>query len=309
MAARAPGHTHANAAALRTGASDFVRNYASYMGSSVFSIGMSKSDQRKNIRGSRQWYWAKDVQAVNSLDTPRVTDTLYMCDVDYYVDIPNLLTEHFSPVVLYTVVPESACSTAEDDTSFCFDADGNLHTTINGGGSYKHPLWDYGSDSLLTQSYWFFGLLPWTTTSYAVERKQVGIHRQVVLLTPIRRFYGLGAFLANLLLETKPLKRFQPIVVANDGTRFVRFKVQKMSGLYVTLARPGSYVCATVPASADDAVATISRLGKTSLMLPSAASWIKDDRAAAAVLTEYHRVSSPCDSPYVFPIEQAVRSY
>jgi hypothetical protein len=304
---RTLGHTHAAAAALRTSATTFATSYVAYMGSSVFSIGMSKSDQRKQFRGTRQWYWAKDVHAENRIATPTQGDTLYLCDVDYYVDMPALLNDHFSPVLLYTVVPEEACSSNEDDTSFFFDTDANLVTRINGGGSYRHPLWDYGADSTLVVD-WML-CIPTSITSYAIERKQVAKHRQIVLITPIKRFHLVGAILAYFLLDSKPLCRFNPITKCPDGSIFVRYNVQRNDGLYVTTARPESYVCATIPAGVDASIATVSRLGKTALMLPTTASWVKDDRAAAAVLTEYFRVAAPCSHPYVFPVEKAVRSY
>jgi hypothetical protein len=301
-----PGHTHPTAAALRTAATNFVCELSTHCGVDVYVVGMSKSDQRKGMKGSRQWWWAKDVNADNRSDPKSPTDIRYICDVDYYIDMPSLLAEEAKPVVLYTVVPEEAVSKATDDTSFCFDADGALVSKVAGAGSYSHYLWDYGYDSLLAVQT-FLGV-PTRVVAYAVERKQVGKHRQVVLLSPIRVFEGLGAILAYCLLESKPLTRWRPIV--NKGSEvFVRFDVHTNEDTYVTTARPNVLLCATVPANVDACIATVARLGTTNLMLPTAASWLSNDRPAAAVLTEYHRLCGKQATMMVFPVDKAVRAY
>jgi len=249
-------------------------------------VQMSKSDQRKDMKGSRQWWWAKDVNADNRKDIPSPTDIRYLCDVDYYVDMPALLVAEAKPVVLYTVVPEEAVAKATDDTSFRFDEDGALCSIVAGSGGYSHHLWNYGFDSILAVKTWFG--IPVCVIPYAVERKQVGKHRQIVLLTPIRIFRGVGSLLAYWLLEPKPLTRWIPIVTHGDE-KFVRFDVHTSSDTLVTTARPNTWLCATVSADADASIATVARLGTTNLMLPTAASWLANDRPAAAVLTEYHR--------------------
>jgi len=227
--------------------------------------------------------------------------------VDYYVDMPQLLLEETKPVVLYTVVPESASSSGEDDTTFCFEGDGALTTFVAGGGSYSHLIWDYAADSFLVVRRTLG--VPVRAVAYAVERKQVGKHRQMVLLAPIREFNGIAAVLASYLLETKELKRFVPVVHGPDGTPFIRFNIMTPNGEFmVTTARPGKTLSATVSQQEDDAVATVARLGTTNLMLPTTASWVKD-RQAAAVLTDYHRVCGKKPKFVVYPVEQAVRAY
>jgi hypothetical protein len=302
-----PGHTHASAASLRTAATRFALNIAQYCGAEVYVVGMSKTDQRRGLRGSRKWYWTKDVNADNRNDRPTMKDIRFLCDVDYYVDMPQLLVTEGKPVLLYTVVPEEATSNGDDDTSFHFMEDGSLRTFVAGGGIYQHLLWDYASDSFLVCQKKFG--VPVRAIAYAVERKQIGKHRQVVLLAPIRVFNGLAALLAAWLLETKALSRFQPVVAGTSGEKFVRYNVMSSDGtLMVTTARPGQALSATVPQQDDDAIATVARLGTTNLMLPTTASWIKD-RSASAVLTEYHRLCGKKAKCVVYPVEQGVRAY
>jgi len=302
-----PGHTHASAASLRTTATRLALNVAAYCGSELYVVGMSKTDQRRELRGTRRWYWTKDVNADNRNDVPNGRDVRYVCDVDYYMDMPNLLVSEAKPVLLYTVVPEEATSSGEDDTAFHFEMDGSLTTKVAGGGSYSHMLWDYSSDSFLVTKR-FLGI-PVSAVAYAVERKQIGKHRQVILLAPIRAFNGVAAMLATYLLETKELKRFVPVKTCTDGSVFIRFNVMSPKGeLMVTTARPGTALSATVTQSEDDSVATVARLGTTNLMLPTTASWVKD-RAASAVLTDYHRICGKQATLTVYPVEKGVRAY
>lgn len=302
-----PAHTHANAAALRTAATRLALNVSAYCGSEVFVVGMSKTDQRRGLRGTRRWYWTKDVNADNRNDRPDDRDIRYICDVDYYIDMPDLLVNEVKPVLLYTVVPEDATSSGDDDSAFRFEADGSLSTLVAGGGSYQHMLWDYAADSFLVTKR-FCGI-PIAAVAYAVERKQVGKHRQVILLAPIRAFHGVAAIIAACLLDTKELTRFDPIKVGPTGEKFVRFNVMSPSGdLMVTTARPGTALCATVPQEEDDAIATVARLGTTNLMLPTTASWVKD-RASSAVLTDYHRSCGQRATRTVYPVEKGVRAY
>lgn len=302
------GHTHPTAAALRSSATNFAQNVAAHAGADLYVLGMSKSDQRKSLRGTRQWYWAKDTNVHNRDDARRTDDIEYVCDVDYYIDMPLLLSTDAKPRLLYTCVPEQASTTGEDDTSFYFEGDGSLTTLVAGGGSYRHHLWDYASDSLMAiKTFWG---VPTRVVTYAVERKQVSIHRQVILLAPIKQFRGIAAMIAAILIEGRRLLRLNPIQVADDGTKFVRFKVHKKEGTYVTTGRPGQLLSATVPADKDDAIATVARLGTTNVMLPTVASWLdKEQRAAAAVLTDYYRKCGQRVVPVVYPVSQGVRAY
>jgi hypothetical protein len=304
-----PGHTHPTAASLRNVARDVADLIATRCGLDLYSLQMSKSDQRKGFRGSRQWYWAKDTKVCNRKDVLRNDDIAWICDVDYYLDMVDLLNKEPRPYLLYTVVPEQACSSGQDDSSFCFDNDGALVTYVSGGGQYRHHLWNYGFDSI--KAVRRFCGIPIQLTTYSIERKQIGSHRQLIMLTPLSSFRGVWACVANwLLTDSHELTRFNPITVAGDGSRFVRFNVATGNSMKITTARPNTFLCATVEARDDAAIGTAARLGTTNLMLPTTTSWIgKEERHAAAILTEYYRSVVKVDDPMVFPVSQAVRAY
>jgi hypothetical protein len=300
------GHTHPKAAAIRSAATNFARDMAMYAGVDLFSVEMSKSDQRKGIRGSRRWFWAKDTNVRAKHDFPRTNDIELMVDVDYYFDVPRFLADRAKPLLIYTVVPQIAVGVATDDTTILFNEAGELETIVAGGGKYQHHLWDYSGDSLIAEKT-FFGLT-YSLTTYAIERRQVAFSRQLILLTPIKHFKGFSAFLASYLLDGKRLKRFNPIVTAPNGDKFIRFRVHSNETTVYTTARPSTHLCATVDAEIDDAVAAVARLGTTNLVLPTTASWVKS-RSAAVMLTEFHRHSIKAKVPTVYPVSEGVRTY
>lgn len=302
------GHTHPTAAAIRSAATLFAANLSAALGVRLYSIQMSKSDQRRGYAGSREWHWAKDTNVQNRQDTIFPSDLAYMCDVDYYVDMPGLLASSGRTLLLYTTVPSDACGTGIDDTSFYFDEQGKLVTLVAGGGKYEHPLWDYGSDSVIAIKK-VFGI-PIAVSTYAIERRQLAYSRQVILLTPLLRWQGIGALLASVILDGRRLSRFNPVVTGRDGDKFIRFRVHTSEGTKYTTSRPGNHLCATVDAKTDDAVGTAARLGSTHLQLPTTSSWLgKDHRAESAVLTEYYRSVGKPNTPTVYPTLMGVRDY
>lgn len=302
-----PGHTHPEAAGARNTGVRMACQMATHMGTALYVVQMSKSDQRKGLRGSRQWFWTKDTNVENRSDAPGPDDLVYICDTDYYINMPNMLSGQARPVLLYTAVPSAATAHDQDSATF-FDESGALITLVTGGGRYEHHLWDYAKDSLLVKRT-FMGI-PYRVVTYAVERKQVSDHRQIVLLAPIKVFDGVAAVVGSWLFGGNELERFNPIQQVDGGVAFVRFRVHKDDGTYITTARPSTMLSCTVPESVDDAVATVARLGTTNLMMPTVASWLgKDARAESTILTEYHRLAGGRKIPTVYPVKKGVRAY
>jgi len=125
----------------------------------------------------------------------------------------------------------------------------------------------------------------------------------------MKEFIGLGCWLALLLMETATLSRFKPVVQTND-VPFIRFNVTQPDGqTLVTTSVAGTFSSATVPVAVDEAIANVAKLGSTNLMMPTTASWVKDDKAAAVILTRYHRATVHRSPLTVFPVAKAVRAY
>jgi hypothetical protein len=311
------GHTHPDAAAIRTAATLHARKIAAAAGGRLYSREMSKSDQRHGIAGDRQWFWAKDVNTDNRKQSMKESDVLWYCDVDYYEDMPWLLANNEHPVLIYTVVPEDACATS-DNTTFMFNDKGELVTFVSGGGKYQHRLWDYGMDSTTATRWTWFGVFPTKCVAYAVERLQLAYSRQLILLSPIRVFNPFGAIMAQYLLESRNLSIFDPVVKGTHGVSspkkpdvFIRFRVPRPTGCYITTGIANTHVCCTIEADTDSAVQITSNLGTADIVIPTTASWLgKDNKQAAAVLTAYCRqVVSGTKIPTVYPVSEAVRAY
>jgi hypothetical protein len=300
---RKVNHSHPTAAADRERALGYMHVYAQSLGKRVFSHQMSRTDQDHTCRGTRSYFKAKDV-AVNAQDDRLQNDDLLcLVDADYYINMPEFLAETACHTMLYTIVPDCAAST-EENQSYTFDANNNFVMTVSGGAEYKHKLWDYSGDCLVAKSYWW--ILPIRAVVYLVDRAEAGSSHQIINLVPIGRWGALSAW-ATCWLESKTFQQFAPVV--GD---FIRFAVHRADGLYISTARVNEFNCATIPVEVDNAIGCVARVMSTPLQIATSESYLKDrnSRNCAAILTEFHRLKRPvAPVPYVFPVELGVRRY
>lgn len=179
-------HTHPEAASGRTTANNVIRSVLTLSGYSPYSISMSAKDMRDGIRGTRHYHTAKDLTMQPRDDKVRAEDAYMLIDVDYYVDMPNLLGEA-RPTALYTFCPTVPGGTSEN-SSFSIQDD-VVTEKINGGATYSHRLWNYDTDCLVVDNYF-------SSVIYLVEqRKCDNPNRRMVLLVPIARVWLVGRFL------------------------------------------------------------------------------------------------------------------
>lgn len=302
-------HTHPTCAADRTAAISMIQSFSTTVGREVYSVSMSKKDQREGKSGSRDYYWARDLDvAVRNDPLDHQRHLLMLVDVDYYVDIHDLLLNFSGPVILYTLVPESA-SFCEKEYSFNFNQESEVVMDIHGGAKYTHSLWDWNSDTItVTRPFNPFRPMVNTHATYNVERKRVSKNHYVILLVPIATFRGLPGFLANTWLSNRPLSRLNVIQKLGNDV-FVRFRVQTGDGVMTTTGSPGSYSSATISSVVDDEIATISRISKYPLTIPSILDMVDKDRGKAAKLVEYHRHATKQLEPVIVAPIDAVRRY
>jgi hypothetical protein len=295
-------HTHGAAAANRSSASMFIGRLASRLGFDAIFVQMSRADQRQHRKGTRSYYWAKDLNVEPSNEPITNNSLIVLVDSDQYVDMPDLLSRNALPVALYTFQPEQ---TSKDtvEYSYTFDADNVVSYNVSGGGHYSHPVWNYGSDSLIVQQY-FFGF-PTRTTTYSVERRQTMPDHQIILLTPLSAWGCLFSWFANLVLDGPRLQRLS---MHKDG--FLRLYVQKKEGLFVSTGIPGAYLSATISVTHDDAIRNLAAVSVTKLNPPqvrSVSSLITME--ASTVLTRYHMAKIGDTQNYVYPVEHSIRRY
>jgi hypothetical protein len=231
-------HSHGIAAAARRTAVNFMDAVCTTAGLTRYSYQMSQNEQAAGVPGERTYYWAKDVTAEPQFDVPTEDHCVTMVDVDFHInDLSDLLAMNAKPHMLYTVQPETA-GVVRDDYSYSFNKAGELHFVVNGGAVYHHKIWNFGTDILLATRT-FMGV-PYKAVLYDVHSKRLSEDKQVVLLAPIRLFYGFSAILASFMAPL--LHRLNPIV--GD---YVKVVVRGTTGKAVSIAKCDTETSCTIP--------------------------------------------------------------
>ena len=178
-------HTHGNSAAIRSTGSRFIKNFSAAVGMEPYYFQMSNTDVNKGKSGNRAYFFSKDTPVPDS--DLQLTDShiLAMVDVDQYLDMPNIMISCFKPIVLYTFQPGRTSRCAED-YSYTFLEKSVVEYSVNGGGRYTHPVWNYGSDHI-TVVQKFFGI-PYRFATFLVERRQLDLDHQLILLVPVKKW-------------------------------------------------------------------------------------------------------------------------
>jgi len=303
-------HSHRKAAACRNAGPHFAKDLARNLGCEPFSHQMSSSDSKSGTKGTRDYFWMKDVHIAPQRDTPGPHDLHFAIDVDYYMNMPTELCENFAPWCLYTLMPMAAGECTED-FSMCFNEDNEVIYKVSGGGSFRHPLWNYNSDSVTVTKY-FWGI-PTSTAVYLIDRRSVDTHHCLVSLTPVRRWNNVFTAALSRYLHGHELERFCPV---DKG--YVRLDVQTQSGLKVSIAKVNSQHSVTIPFKYFSALDNINTHNKLSLgncvsmigdVKQHDLSLIDSKRVDASVLYDYFLsagVTSPTD---VSAVDNGVMTY
>jgi len=303
-------HTHPVSASARTGASKWMDYFASRLGLVPYYIQMTSSDIRASREGSRSYFWEKDLSVGPSITSVKGSHILCLSDVDMYMDMNAFLTEHWNPVLISTVQPDQAAK-GSGEYSYLFLSDNQLEYRVSGGAVYKHHIWNYGSD-FLTVIEGVKLYRPWQVVSvYHVDRISMSPDHYAILLTPMRRFVTIFGFIP---IKHEPLRRFEPVMCLEDAEKvqhkFVKIRYCKAAGQSISLAKLGSYSCATVAASIDDAIAAQARISRVALTTAQTETISGiTDKTSILVLTEYHRLENNLIGDYMFPVEESVWRY
>lgn len=280
----ARGHTHGKSAATRSTASRMIDRASQATGKTATFIQGSAADLRQGRTITRNYFWVKDLQVPDMQMTEKPEATA-MVDVDYYVDMPRFLTQHFVPHYLYTFVPSRAAKDS-GEYSYHFNSQGKVVYNVSGGGQYEHELWDWTGDSLMAvRKFWG---IPYRVSTYCLERRMMDDDHQLILLAPLKEFRGVfSSWLATMTLAGKQLERFNPV----QGN-FVRMYVNSDSGMNVSTGKVGCYGSSYTTASVDDAIASASITCSQKIQLATVKSKMERggclDHAGAEILLEYH---------------------
>lgn len=295
-------HSHPTAAAARNAAAMFAEEFAALCGLGLFIYQASAADVRRGRDGSTAHRWVVDTKTpARRKDAPR-DGVLYLANVDYYVDMNEILAERTGPTLLYTYVPRvAAYSTGE--TSATFDANNELVMHISGGATYRHRLWDYCTDAGTAWTHVGLGITS-RGVAYTVDRRDVDQNYQLVFICPTACYEGLlAATAARATLADGQLQRLTPV----QGD-YIRLMVTGPTGAVVSTAMVGQFTSTTITAEQDAQLAAgveATHSTYTTAQVKQVTGLTGPDNA---VLAAYHRTRPrrrPAMVPSV-PVGQAV---
>lgn len=225
-----PAQGHAESAYMRQNASNAILHAINQVGRTPYNISMSNRDAGD---GNRHFHWMKDL-CIKYKDVPKSKNSYnVLIDVDYYVDMHELLLEG-RPCALYTFVP-SAPGDVRNDYSYTFITPTEVKFTPSNAESYKHQLWDWSKDTIHVSD----GL---RTVVYDVRRVRVEVNHQIVMLEPT---YEGPSFLVNHL-KGEELARFG--LELEEGNSVVAMEIAGKGEVTYALGAIGAYAHVTIPA-------------------------------------------------------------
>lgn len=285
-------HSHGHSAAMRNAANAFAVGFFASVGKTVYSYQQSMSDQRHGLRGFREYYWTKDLQTSPKFNTPGVNDGVCFFDVDQYCDMPSFLSTNEQPVLISTFQPTTT-GFASGDYSFTFDAQSNVVYTVSGGAVYIHKVWNYCTDSL-TAIDTFLGI-PYTSTTYLVDRFTPTPHHDIILLSPVARL-GFLSTLVKWYMDYNVLKRYS--LLRGTHNRLIS---QTKDGMIVSTSFPGHHVAANVSVQIDNTISTLALTTKSGLQRSAIQSLLPGNTSSehavenmqiSTILHDYHTANS-----------------
>jgi len=239
-------HTHPTAAKNRTWANNTIQTMYSNAGLIPYSVSMSPKDMRDGLAGSRSYYTAKDMMMPPRNDRVTSRHGFMLIDVDYYVDMHNLLRGN--PACLYTFCPRAPGGTSADSTYTV--TDDVVTEKINGGAEYSHKLWDYDYDCVVVDHFFYSNV-------YLVEQRQgTDPDRKLILLTPISTVYLFG-----WLIQGHRIKRR---VMSHGIANYTRYQelANGVTTLYHAMSFKGSSTSAIIDDRSFETILHRTRLSK-----------------------------------------------
>jgi hypothetical protein len=316
-------HSHAAAATTRAQAVDFIDTFASDQGLPVYSVQTSSNDDNQNRSGYRSYFWAKDVKLAARDDAVPSPSLIAMIDVDYYLDVPAYLADHFEPTIFFTFQPRLVADTFHN-AMYWFEKNNKLCMRVSGGAEYSHFVWNYQVDTVMVVKVRLRVVV--SVSIYNVERKTVDKHKDLILFVPLRKWTFPLCYLALCFIDCERLDIMKPVRLCTVGEDLVYFTqitcISDDKEARTSIGLAGQYVQADLPLRVLNYLISLSSISKTMLTLGQVKAYLDklpesdlvDDAnklaGQAAVLTRYVRALDPNPrEPYVFPVREAVRRY
>lgn len=234
-----PGAPHGQQAVHRNAAVGFASALATGAGAEVYVVQQSAVDQKNGLAGRTIQYWATDWKAQCRVDPVPPVPLFVMVDVDFHINMTEFLGGNFRSVLIYTFVPEAA-GRAGQGYSFHFNEDQTL-TYTNDARTFNHLLWDWTGDTVTVEWKGKFSL-------FRLDRRHLCQDRMLLLLTPIKRWEGIWAWLAQQLTPGWKLERFKPV---RNGWTVIRSRTDDADT--ISVAQVSSPLAATLPVTSFEA--------------------------------------------------------
>lgn len=297
-------HTHGQSAADRNAGSSTAALVSRSIGLEPYFIQQSLSDCRKKRDGDRSYHWAKDLAVPPSDFHFNPSDqAAVLVDVDYYIDMPNLLARYPGTYFISAFQPTATAESC-GEYNFRFEQDGKVLYRVSGGAEYKHLVWDYRGDTILVED---VGVLTKTIVSYHIDRKYIDDHHVLIMLTVIGSFSAPTVLPTDSVLEGGRLGRLNPVC----GNHVV-LDVVKPEGLFRSVSISGDHIAVVLPKAQMDAIHAVASVAKVPItpamvasnVAPSGPSGLPTEKMApghAAVLASFIRAGVPVSPAVVYP--------
>ncbi len=254
-------HTHPKEAANRSQGTEFMKQFAVRTGLNRWSVQASRREIADGSSSVRAPYWTKDLIYDPSNDPIPSDPLVAMYDVDHYIDMPSWLALVPQPTLISTFQPEKAGDQLAE-YSFSFKQD-VVDYRVHGGGHYKHPVWTYQQDTV-SAVHWAFKALPLFRTDYAVHRRKLSEHHELVLLWPLRTWNWWNTWISLVFVSGEPLRRFQLA-----AGKYNRLEVETEQGRIMSTAQEGECISVTVPVDIDLGLRNTALCQSTKIAYPT----------------------------------------
>nr|APG76453.1 hypothetical protein [Shayang noda-like virus 1] len=252
------GHTHGDAATARNSATESMHTAAKQLGMQPYVVSPSRREQ--NVLGWRCYFQPNDYGMQTRYDKIPDDACFIMTDVDYYADMPDWISLA-RPILMYSFMPTQAAGCV-DGSNYTIEND-IIRYRVNGGGDFRHPIWNWNFDTLyvdmpcsFTQQIarYICGLFGWGYRRhyFTIDSISFGSMHNIYVLLPLRTlsidFLQLGTRLERMIFR--------------DGS-FNKLLVNKEGKLWVSIAKQGEYTAVDLPINEFEAVsATFSLASK-----------------------------------------------
>ncbi|APG76284.1 hypothetical protein [Hubei noda-like virus 17] len=252
------GHSHAEAATDRNSATQTMHTAARQLGMQPYVI--SPSRRESDAMGWRCYFQSNDYGMQTKYDAIPEDACFIMTDVDYYADMPDWLSLA-RPILMYSFMPTRVAGNV-DGSNFTIVND-YVRYRVNGGGDFKHQIWNWNYDTLYVDMpcnimqqciRGLCNVFGWGYRRhyFTIDSIAFGTMHNIYVLLPLRTLS------IDFLQLGNQLERMQ----FSDGA-FNKLLVNKDGELWVSIAKQGEYTAVDLTINEFEAVsATFSLASK-----------------------------------------------